>query len=66
MEKTFGQMEEANKEAQSHNQTNQDETSTAVANLTSILEESTSPGVRVSLFLHILPIQFIEILIDQC
>lgn len=50
MEKTFGQIEEANKEALSQAQTNQDETSTAVANLTSILEESTSsPGVRVSL-----------------
>lgn len=50
MEKTFGQIEEANAEAasaqvQSHNQ---DETSAAVASLTSMLDESTSPGVRVS------------------
>lgn len=66
MEKTFGQMEEVNKETQPQNQAHQDETSTAVANLTSILEESTSPGARVSLFLNIFPIEPIETLIDQC
>lgn len=50
MEKTFGQIEETNIEVPHQTQTNQDETSTAVANLNSILEESTSPSVRVSLF----------------
>lgn len=52
MEKTFGQIEETNKEVlPPQTQTNQDETSAAVANLTSILEESTSPGVRDSFYL---------------
>lgn len=45
MEKTFGQIEEANNEVPQ----TQDETSVAVANLTSILERSKSPIARVSI-----------------
>lgn len=53
MEKTFGQIEETNNEvASSLPQANQDETSAAVASLTTILEESTLPNVRVISYLH--------------
>lgn len=53
MEKTFGQTEETNNEVQQPQpqiqpQASQDETSVAVANLTSILENSNSIGSRVS------------------
>lgn len=71
MEKTFGQMEETNKEVLAQTQTIPDETSTAVANLTSILEETTSSsGVRVSLYyvahlVHNLCSEMFKILIDR-
>lgn len=48
MEKTFGQIEEAKNDVP-QTQSNQDETSEAVANLTSILERSKSPAVQVSI-----------------
>lgn len=44
MEKTFGQIEETKNDVP-QTQSNPDETSEAVANLTSILERSKSPAV---------------------
>lgn len=46
MEKTFGHVEEINTEVP-QTPANQDETSVAVANLTSILDESKSPSGKV-------------------
>lgn len=53
MEKTFGQMEEVNNEVPQTQSSSQDETSVAVANLTTILECSKSPNGRVRTLLFI-------------
>lgn len=55
MEKTFGQIEESNNEVQPTQTQSQDETSVAVANLTSILKSSKSPNgtvLTVNIKLH--------------